>query len=105
MDRVRNTIVVLAAAALIALAAVVALAAPSALANAASPSASAAHAAYCPPGEKNRRKAALRNYTKQMAKARARYFKLVKNKKKRATFVRKQVAQQKALKRAVARCN
>jgi hypothetical protein len=104
MDRVKHIVAVLAVGALLALGAVVAFAAPSALANVATPSAGAAQAEYCPPGELARRQAALRNYNRQMAKAKARYFKLVKNKKKRAAFVKKQIAQQKALKRAVTRC-
>ncbi len=105
MDRIRNIVALLAVGTLLALGALVAFAAPSALAHVASPSAGAAQAEYCPPNEKARRQAALTAYKRQMAKARARYYKLVKNKKKRAAFVKKQTAQHKALQRALARCN
>lgn len=105
MNRLRLLIAVLSAGALLVLGSVVALAAPAALGQAVSPSAGAAQAEYCPPGELARRQAALNAYSRQMAKAKARYFKLVKSKKKRTAFVKKQVAQRNALKRAVSRCD
>jgi hypothetical protein len=91
----------LAATAALVLGALVATAAPRALV----PTASAAIAEYCPPGELARRLRAYQAYTKQMSRQRYRYFRLTKSPRLRAVFVRKQKAQQRALRRAVLRCD
>lgn len=94
----------LAAAALLATLSVVALAAPNAIGLAASPSAGAAQAEYCPPGERDARRAAVRRYTRQLASVRKAYFRTHRSAKQRAAFVKKQRAQLKALQRALANC-
>jgi hypothetical protein len=65
----------------------------------------AAHAEYCPAGEVQRRLRAYKAYTKQTSRQRYRYFQQTRNRRLRAAFVRKQKAQQKALLRALLRCN
>jgi hypothetical protein len=97
----RLLLAALAVTAVVVLGSLVAVAAPSALA----PTASAAHAEYCPAGEVQRRLRAYKAYTKQMSRQRYRYFQQTKNRRLRAVFVRKQKAQQKALLRALLRCN
>jgi hypothetical protein len=97
----RIALAVLAVAAVLVLGSLVATAAPGALA----PTISAAQAEYCPPGELQRRVRAYKAYTKQMSRQRYRYFQQTRSLRLRATFVRKQKAQQKALLRAVRRCN
>ena len=83
------------------LGALVATAAPRALV----PTASAVAAEYCPPGELARRLRVYQAFTKQMSRQRYRYFRLTKSPRLRAVFVRKQKAQQRALRRAVLRCD
>jgi len=99
--RMRLLLAVLAATAVVVLGSLVATAAPSAL----SPTISAAQAEYCPPGEVRRRLRAYKAYTKQMSRQRYRYFQQTRNPRLRAAFVRKQKAQQKALLRALLRCD
>lgn len=89
----------------LAVVAVVALAAPEAAMHAASPSADAAQAVYCPAGELSRREAVVKRYQKQMAAARKAYFRKTKNAKQRQAFLKKQQAQLKTLQRAVAACD
>ena len=96
----RLLVAALAAAALLVLAGLVATAAPHALV----PTASAAEAEYCPPGELKRRLRAYQAFTKQMSRQRYRFFQQTRNRRLRATFVRKQKAQQRALLRALRRC-
>ena len=91
----------LAAAAVLMLGALVAAAAPRAVV----PTASAVQAEYCPPGELQRRLRVYRAFTKQMSRQRYRYFRLTSSPRLRAAFVRKQKAQQRALRRAVLRCD
>jgi hypothetical protein len=97
----RIALAALAATAVLVLGSLVATAAPSALA----PTISAAKAEYCPPGELQRRLRAYKAFTKQMSRQRYRYFQQTKSPRLRAVFVRKQKAQQRALLRAVRRCN
>lgn len=99
-SRMRAGIAVLAAAAIVGLGSMVATAAPDALV----PPTTAERAQYCPPKELLRRVRALRSYTRQMPAARRRYYRLVKSRRLRASFVRKQKAQREALVRAVLRC-
>lgn len=104
MRKLRLTLASLAVVTLATIVAAVALAAPGAVGRAASPSAGAATAVYCPAGERKARQNALAKYKKTMAKVRAAYFKKVKVKKKRAQFVQKQQAQLKALQRLLDQC-
>ena len=97
----RLFVAALAAASVLVLGTIVATAAPRAL----FPTASAARAEYCPPGELQRRLRVYRAFTKQMSRQRYRYFRLTSSPRLRAAFVRKQKAQQRALLRAVLRCN
>lgn len=97
----RLFVAALAAASVLVLGTLVATAAPHAL----FPTASATRAEYCPPGELDRRLRAYKAYTKQMSRQRYRYFRLTRSPRLRAAFVRKQKAQQRALRRAVLRCN
>jgi hypothetical protein len=101
----RLLIATVSASLALAVLAVVALAAPEAIGNAASPSAGAAAAVYCPAGELSRRETAVTRYKRQVAAAKKAYFRKVKNAKKRKAFVKKQTAQLKALQRAVAACD
>lgn len=98
---VRLTVAALAVAAALVLGALVATSAPGALV----PRASAVTAEYCPPGELARRLRAYKAFTKQMSRQRYRYFRLTRSPRLRAVFVRKQKAQQRALRRAVLRCD
>ena len=84
---------------------VVAFAAPGALGHAASPSAGAARAVYCPPDEKKRRQAALKTFVRKMVLARKRYFRTHPKAKDRVAFVKAQRRQLKALQRALAQCD
>ena len=102
---VRSMIVLLAVAAILAVGAVVAFAAPGSVSRAAALDGGAAKAVYCPPGEKKRRQAAVTNYRKGMAAARARYFRTHGNAKDRQRFVNAQNAQLKALQRRLAQCS
>lgn len=90
-----------AAAVVVATLAVVGLAAPAAV----SPHGSAARAEYCPAGEHEARAADVKRYVKQMVSAQKRFFRTTKSIRARKAFVKKQQAQLKALKRALARCN
>lgn len=90
-----------ACALVVATLAVVGLAAPAAV----SPHASAARAEYCPAGEQEAREDAVKRYAKQMAAAQKKFFKTTRSAKARKAFVKKQQAQLKALKRALARCD
>jgi M6 family metalloprotease-like protein/uncharacterized repeat protein (TIGR01451 family) len=58
----------------------------------------------CSAAERSRRVARLHRYEKQLARARRRYFRTHKGKRARAAFVRRQQAQLRRLKRAVAAC-
>ncbi len=104
MRKLRLTLASLAALTLAAIVAAVALAAPGAIGRAASPNAGAATAVYCPAGERKARQNVLAKYVKTMAKVRAAYFKNVKDKKKRAQFVKKQQAQLKVLQKRLGQC-
>lgn len=104
MRRLRLTLASLAALAMAAIVAAVAFAAPGAVSRAASPSAGAATAVYCPAGERKARQQALATYKRSMAQQRAAYNKKVKDKRKRAQFVKKQNAQLKALQRQLNQC-
>jgi len=95
----------LSASVALAVLAVVALAAPGAVGLAASPSAGAATAQYCPPGELEQRKALVKRYLKQMPAAKKAYFRKTRSLKARKAFVKKQAAQLKALQRAVQNCD
>lgn len=97
----RVAIGALAVCAVIALGVLVGTAAPRALV----PTASAAQGVYCPPGELRRRFLALKRFTNQMPRQKARYFRTTRSPHARAVFVRKQNAQQKALLRILLRCN
>ena len=105
MKALRLLIVTASAALVLAVLAVVAVAAPDAVRLAASPSAGAATAEYCPQGEEARRKAAVKRYLKQMPAAKKAYFRRVRSAKLRKAFVKKQAAQLKALQRAVQNCD
>ncbi len=98
---VRILLATVAVAIALAALAVVGLAAPGAV----SPNTSAARAEYCPAGEQQARAAAVKRYVKQMKAAQKRYFKTTRSAKARKSFVRKQQAQLKTLKRALARCD
>ncbi len=107
---VRLLIATVALAVAVSLAAVVALAAPNAVARVASPSVGAAQGVYCPAKEKQRRRAELKRaqaqvvaFRKSTAVARKRYFRTHKSAKQRATFVKKQNAQLKAMQAIVKR--
>ena len=89
----------------LAVVAVVAFAAPGAVGLAASPTAGAAAAQYCPPGVLAQRKALVKRYLKQMPAAKKAYFRKTKSVKARKAFVKKQLAQLKALQRAVQNCD
>lgn len=97
----RLVVAALAAAAVLVLGSLVATAAPRAVV----PTASAVQAEYCPPGELERRLRVYKAFTKQMSRQRYRYFRLTSSPRLRAAFVRKQKAQQRALRRAVLRCD
>ncbi len=100
----------LSIATIVAIGAVVGLAAPTAIGVAASPSAGAARAEYCPPQEKQRRKDAvadlqaqlqdaqsrLRTLQQAQQAARAQYFKKHRKAKDRLRFAKKQLAELKA---------
>ncbi len=101
----RLLLATVSAALALAVVAVVALAAPGALSLAASPTAGAARAEYCPQGELSRRQAVVKRYQRQMTAAKKAYFRKTHNAKQRKTFVKKQAAQLKALQRVVQRCN
>lgn len=105
MKTARFLISTVAASLALAVVAVVAFAAPGAVGLAASPTAGAAQAVYCPPVELNRRKAVVKRYQRQLAPARKAFFRKTRNAKKRKAFVKKQAAQLKALQRIVKRCN
>lgn len=105
MKAFRLLLVTLSASLALAALSVVALAAPGAIGRVASPSAGAATAVYCPAGELARRKSAVTRYQKQMAKAKAAYYRKVRSAKLRKAFVKKQTAQLKALQRAVNACD
>ncbi len=97
----RLFVAALAGTSVLVLGTLVATAAPRAL----FPTASATRAEYCPPGELDRRLRAYKAFTKQMSRQRYRYFQLTRSPRLRAAFVRKQNAQQQALRRALLRCN
>lgn len=101
MKLVRILLACAAAAVVVATLAVVGLAAPAAV----SPHASAARAEYCPAGEETARAAAVKRYAKQMAAAQKKFFKTTRSAKARKAFVKKQQAQLRVLKRALARCD
>ena len=101
----RILIVSLAAGAFLATLSMVALAAPNAVGSAASRNAGAAQPQYCPAGEKDARRAAVKRYVRQQSAARKSYFRTHRSAKQRKVFVKKQQAQLKALQRAVAACS
>lgn len=119
MRKVQLTFASLALCAVLAFAAVVAFAAPASVRQAASPTASAAADVYCPRGEKRRRQNAvktaqrrLRTFNRQMLRTRKLYFRTHRGAAARARYVKRQKAQQKALKarikaaqRRLRRCN
>ena len=105
MHAVRLLVASASIAVALAVLAVVAVAAPDAIADAASPGAGASTAQYCPPAELARRKALVKRYQRQMPAAKKAFFRKTRSTKARTAFVRKQTAQLKALKRAVAACD
>ena len=112
MKTLRTLISILAVVVAVAIGSVVALAAPAAVVTTASPAARADASAYCPPEEKQRREAAVeaaqgelaahraayKVFLKQQQTARKRYFKTHPKAKDRVAFLKKQQAQQKAMK-------
>jgi hypothetical protein len=108
----RTLISILAVVVVVAIGSVVALAAPAAVVSTASSAARADAAEYCPPEEKQRREAAVeaaqgelaahraayKVFLKQQQAARTRYFKTHPKAKDRVAFLRRQQAQQKAMK-------
>jgi hypothetical protein len=104
MNLVRNLLAAASVSAIMAIGAVVAFAAPNSVANTASPSASAAHAVYCPPEEKTRRAKERDAFKKQMASKRASYFRQHKNRKARAAFTKTQAARFSKLTRSFNSC-
>ena len=105
VNAVRLLLAGVSAAVALAVLAVVAVAAPDAVTDAASPSAGAAAAQYCPPGELARRKALVKRYQRQMPAAKKAFFRKTRSAKARKAFVKKQTAQLKALQRAVKACD
>ena len=106
----RILIATLATTLTLALGAVVALAAPGAVTKASSPQAGAAKAAYCPAGEKKRRQqefkraqAQLKAFQKGQLAARKQYFRTHPKAKDRVAFLKRQKAQEKAMKAIVKR--
>ena len=104
MRKVRFTLASLAVATILGLGVVVAFAAPSAVRQAASPSAGAAQAVYCPPGEKRRRlravvaaRRAVRAFDRRAKARRRAYFRTHPRVKDRRRFVKRQKAQRKEL--------
>ena len=105
MKAFRLLLACLSASVALAVLAVVAVAAPDAVSLAASPSAGAAAAQYCPPGELARRKAVVKRYVRQMPAAKRAYFRKTKSAKLRRAFVNKQAAQLRAVQRSVESCD
>ena len=112
MSRVRVTLATLAVVTILSLGVVVAFAAPGAVREAASPSAGAAKAVYCPAGEKRRRlrsvaaaRRALRVFNRGARAARRAYFRTHPRAKARKRFLKRQKAKRKALQRRVVRLN
>ena len=81
-----------------------AFAAPGSVAKTVSPSASAAHAVYCPREEKARRKQELKGFERQMQAQRKAYFRTHPKAKARTAFVKAQNATHNRLVRAFAAC-
>jgi hypothetical protein len=102
MSRIRLVIAAAAAAALVTLALVVGSAARGALTKAASPSAGAAHAVYCP--DKQRRHAALRAFEQSEQAQKKAFFATHPNPAARKAFLEQQQARHKALVAAYAHC-
>jgi hypothetical protein len=90
MKAIRLGVVAVAAGALLALALVAGLSARGAFAQAASPSAGAAQAVYCPKGEKNEQKRERNAYLKTLHSERAAYFARHPKSSDRVAFLKRQ---------------
>jgi hypothetical protein len=104
MKLLRSLLAAASVTAVLALGAVVAFAAPGSVAKTASPSASAAHAVYCAPEEKDRRKQERNGYKQRMKKDRAAYYRTHKKAKARAAFVKAQTTRLNKLNRSLKSC-
>jgi hypothetical protein len=104
MKLLRNLLAAASVSAIMAIGAVVAFAAPNSVANIASPSASAAHAVYCPPGEKAHRKQALKAFERRMKLQRKAFFRTHPKAKARKAFVKAQNKTRNRLVRSFASC-
>ena len=112
MREARIILATIAATAVLALGVVVAFASPNAVRQAASPSAGAAKAVYCAPGEKRRRLNALRRARRQLAafnrrarKTRRVYFRTHGKARQRVRFVKRQKVKRRTLQKRVTRLN
>jgi hypothetical protein len=104
MKLVRTFLAAVSATAVLALGVVVAFAAPGSVAKTASPSAGAAHAVYCPPEERDRRKQERDGYKQRMKKDKDAYFKTHAKAKDRNAFSKAQAARLDKLNRSLKSC-